>query len=119
MRKFFGYLLLLLLSFAGQQASAQIISMSTGISNVNNTTMLPVGSLDDTWTVALPGANINLPGSFQTTSCGLNNYPGCSPNVRWLYPTGFSNGSSPMGDYYFKTTFDVECENVISAQFNF
>lgn len=113
MKNLIQCLLLCFCVLSGVPLSAQVFNMSTGISNVNSS-MLAVGALDDTWTVAMPGA----PNTFLTTTCAANTYWQCSPNVRWLYPTGQNPLNCIMGDYYFKTTIDLQCP-VSDAQFVF
>lgn len=106
MKKLFHHLLLVFFSLSAVPASAQVFDLSTGILNSSPGTMQAVGALDDTWTVAMPGS----PSIFQSATCLQNNiYFGADPSVRWLIPTGYSQSSCPMGDYYFKTTFNLSC----------
>jgi hypothetical protein len=106
MKKLLHHLLLVFFALSGVQASAQVFDLSTGIVNGFPGTMQAVGALDDTWTVAMPGS----PSVFQSATCMQNNiYGGADPSVRWLYPTGYNQNSCPMGDYYFKTTFNLSC----------
>lgn len=128
MKSFFAYSLFVLLSFFAISTTAQVIDLSTGVTPPS--TLIPYGGSDDTWTVCFPGNNPALPGSYMPAfstngipvGYGSSPYTGLDPSVRWISPkiSGIQPLSAPMGDYYYKMTFNLDpaCQ-VSAAVFNF
>ncbi|MES2688810.1 MAG: T9SS type A sorting domain-containing protein [Bacteroidota bacterium] len=129
MKRIFICLSFALLLLTGMQASAQVIDLSTGV--LPPSTLIPYGSADDTWTVCFPGNNPALPASYMPTystngipvGWGSSPYWTLDPAVRWIAPgvSGIQPSSNlPMGDYYYKMTFDLDyvCAST-QAVFNF
>jgi len=130
MKRILTYFFLVLFSLACEKTFAQVIDLSTGIVNGTTSTPIPTLSNDDTWTVCLPGFSYTNPFNYNPVPCGTGildgvgyAYLGHDPSVAWLSPylnpsTGDHLSSAPAGDYYYKTTFNVNCD-LLSADLCF
>ncbi|MES2779205.1 MAG: T9SS type A sorting domain-containing protein [Bacteroidota bacterium] len=125
MKRFFMYCVCAVLLFTCTHASAQVIDLRTG---VNGSGLIAVGSTDDTWTVKVPGST-----TYQPAYCGTGvatgpiipmvYLTGLDPSVRWITPLIDGIGDhlydAPMGNYYYKMTFDFSRECLATeATFN-
>jgi hypothetical protein len=118
-------ILIVLLIFSMQQTQAQVWDITTGVDPFMN--LLPLNTPDDNWTMCPPSGNPANPGSYIPVMCSNGAPAGFSPyfghwnTVRWLSPNVTPIGEhegAPIGDYYFKYTFETGACEIESAVIN-
>lgn len=90
---------------SNQSDAQEIINLSTGWNNG----LIPVGTVDDTWTVVIPNGNTILP-----RSCTLGAWEETGEN-HWVSPhtsNGIANEIGVAGIYTYKATFQVTSQTI-------